>query len=73
MRGVIGSGNTNFGTDYCLAGELVAKKAKIPLLYKFELLGTNEDVEAIQRGLEKFWKSTKWNEDQTQPLWTITH
>ena len=55
IRGVIGAGNTNFGEEYCLAGDIVAAKCKVPHLYKFELMGTPEDVDRVNKGLEEFW------------------
>lgn len=55
IRGVIAAGNTNFGTSYCLAGDIVASKCAVPLLYRFELLGTDEDVANVRQGLERFW------------------
>jgi protein involved in ribonucleotide reduction len=56
LRGVIGAGNTNFGTTYCLAAEKIAAKCQVPLLYRFELMGTSEDVDRVKQGLELFWK-----------------
>ncbi|MFT0761932.1 class Ib ribonucleoside-diphosphate reductase assembly flavoprotein NrdI [Scrofimicrobium sp. R131] len=56
-RGVISSGNTNFGTAYCLAGDIVSQKVGVPHLYKFELLGTPEDVQRVKEGLRKFWST----------------
>jgi protein involved in ribonucleotide reduction len=55
LRGVIAAGNTNFGTAYCLAGKKIAAKCDVPLMYKFELMGTPEDVERVNKGLEQFW------------------
>lgn len=55
IRGVIGAGNTNFGETYCLAADIVAAKCKVPLLYRFELMGTSEDVDKVHQGLETFW------------------
>jgi protein involved in ribonucleotide reduction len=55
IRGVIAAGNTNFGTGYCLAGDIVSQKCAVPLLYRFELLGTEEDVANVRQGLERFW------------------
>jgi protein involved in ribonucleotide reduction len=55
IRGVIGAGNTNFGGNYCLAADIVAAKCKVPQLYKFELMGTPDDVSRVQTGLETFW------------------
>lgn len=58
IRGVIAAGNTNFGTGYALAGDIVAQKCAVPLLYRFELLGTAEDVVAVKDGLARFWAQT---------------
>lgn len=55
LQGVIGAGNTNFGELFCVAADKVAAKCHVPVLYKFELMGTEEDVETVQEGLEKFW------------------
>jgi protein involved in ribonucleotide reduction len=55
LRGVIGAGNTNFGDNYCMAGDIIAAKCKVPHLYRFELMGTPEDVSRVQQGLEEFW------------------
>lgn len=54
-RGVIASGNTNFGSAYCIAGDLISAKLKIPFLYRFELLGLPWDVSAVEDGLDAFW------------------
>lgn len=55
IRGVIGAGNTNFADNYCAAGDIIAAKCKVPHLYKFELMGTPEDVSRVSQGLDKFW------------------
>lgn len=55
LRGVISSGNTNFGKAYCLAGDIVAAKCDVPHLYRFELFGTPDDVTAVHDGLESLW------------------
>jgi protein involved in ribonucleotide reduction len=47
LRGVIGTGNTNFGEHYCKAAEMICEKTGVPLIAKVELLGTAEDVEKI--------------------------
>ncbi|MDN4474762.1 class Ib ribonucleoside-diphosphate reductase assembly flavoprotein NrdI [Demequina sp. SYSU T00192] len=56
IRGVISAGNTNFGSAYCIAGDIVAAKCKVPHLYKLELFGTQDDVTAVRKGLEDLWK-----------------
>lgn len=55
LRGVIGAGNTNFYDSYCIAGDIVARKCGVPHLYRFELMGTAEDVSVVKKGLEEFW------------------
>lgn len=50
---VISSGNTNFGDSYAIAGPILSKKLNVPLLYQFELLGTNEDVSRVQTLVKK--------------------
>ncbi|KQO62674.1 class Ib ribonucleoside-diphosphate reductase assembly flavoprotein NrdI [Curtobacterium sp. Leaf261] len=55
IRGVIVGGNTNFGAAYGLAGDVVARKCHVPVLYRFELFGTPDDVQAVNTGLEAFW------------------
>ncbi|MBB4071047.1 class Ib ribonucleoside-diphosphate reductase assembly flavoprotein NrdI [Leucobacter sp. OH2974_COT-288] len=65
LRGVIVAGNTNFGEAYGLAGEIVARKCQVPLLYKFELFGTPEDVVRVKQGLERFWKQQQPSQGTT--------
>ena len=55
IRGVIAAGNTNFGTAFALAGNIISQKCAVPLLYRFELLGTAEDVTNVKEGLRQFW------------------
>jgi protein involved in ribonucleotide reduction len=56
LRGVIAAGNTNFGAEFCYAGDVVSRKCGVPYLYRFELMGTDEDVQAVRAGLADFWK-----------------
>ncbi|AOG61041.1 ribonucleotide reductase [Spiroplasma helicoides] len=55
-RGVIASGNTNFGDTFAIAGPILSKKLQVPLLYQFELLGTEHDVQEVKRILSDFWQ-----------------
>lgn len=61
LAGVIGAGNTNFGDTYCQAAEIVAVKCQVPLLYRFELLGTDRDVTQVSQGLKELWTRTPSN------------
>lgn len=63
-RGVISSGNTNFGTAYCIAGEVISAKVKVPHLYRYELLGTPQDVENVRKGLALFWSKLSQTPDR---------
>jgi len=56
LRGVIAAGNTNFGAEFCYAGDVVSRKCEVPYLYRFELMGTEDDVAAVRAGLADFWK-----------------
>lgn len=56
LRGVIGAGNTNFGRAYGLAADVIAAKCQVPVLYRFELFGTPEDVQNVNQGLDQFWQ-----------------
>lgn len=55
LRGVIATGNRNFGATYALAGRVIATKCNVPVLYRFELAGTDLDISRVLTGLEKFW------------------
>lgn len=52
--GVIGAGNTNFGDAYAIAGDIISHKLQVPLLYRFEIFGTPEDVERVRKGIPAF-------------------
>lgn len=57
IRGVIAAGNTNFGESYCFAGDIISRKCGVPYLYRFELMGTTDDVERVRDGLTRFWEA----------------
>jgi protein involved in ribonucleotide reduction len=53
LRGIVGFGNTNFGTSYCKAAELISAKTGVPILARIELLGTPEDVQLVQQKMRE--------------------
>lgn len=55
IRGVIASGNRNFGATFALSGKVISEKCNIPALYRFELAGDDLDIARVQTGLRKFW------------------
>lgn len=56
IRGVIAAGNNNFGEEFAYAGNVISAKCRVPYLYRFELMGTPDDVDAVRMGLQEFWK-----------------
>ena len=54
IRGVIASGNTNFGEAYCAAGTIIAAKCGVPFLYRFELMGMPGDADKVRQGVIDF-------------------
>lgn len=55
IAGVIATGNTNFGSSYCVAGEIVAAKLQVPLIYRVEILGTPNDIFEVKERLQALW------------------
>lgn len=55
LRGVIAGGNRNFGATYALAGRVISDKCNVPVLYRFELAGTETDIDRIAAELNEFW------------------
>lgn len=55
-RGVIGSGNRNFFENYAKAADTVSAKLEVPVLYRFELAGTQDDIEKVIEGMNTFGK-----------------
>jgi protein involved in ribonucleotide reduction len=51
--GVVGFGNTNFGSHFCKAADLVANKLNVPVLDKVEIFGTPQDVARVQAKIEE--------------------
>ena len=54
LRGVIGAGNRNFGATYALAARVIAEKCGVPVLWRFELAGTDTDIQQVRAGLHQF-------------------
>ena len=55
-KAVIAAGNTNFGSHFGKAGDIVADKLGVPVLYRFEITGTPEDVIEVKERLAQFWQ-----------------
>ncbi len=55
LRGVISAGNTNFGDAFCLAGDIISRKCHVPHLYRLEVFGTQDDIDRVSDGLDRWW------------------
>lgn len=52
LRGVIGTGNTNFGEYYCKAADMISAKTGVPIIARVEIMGTPSDIELVKQRLE---------------------
>lgn len=66
LRGVVAAGNTNFGADYCAAGKIISAKCRVPLMYRFELLGNARDVQQVRDGISLFFADEHDRDPSTQ-------
>lgn len=56
LRGVISTGNTNFGAGYGIAGDIIARKCHVPHLHRVEIFGTPDDVRVVNERLDALWR-----------------
>ena len=52
IKGIVGSGNKNWGLSYCKACDLIKNQYYIPILYKFELSGNENDYLTLKEKLK---------------------
>lgn len=54
LRGFVGSGNRNFGTEgFCFNAKELSVKYSKPLLFKFEFSGTDNDIIDFNKEVDK--------------------
>ena len=56
IKAVIAGGNTNFGAHFCRAGEIIASKLGVPMIYRFEITGTPEEVIEAKERIAELWQ-----------------
>lgn len=49
LTSVAASGNRNWGSNFAKAADEIASKYHVPILHKFELAGTQEDIQIMIR------------------------
>ncbi|MBF0713414.1 class Ib ribonucleoside-diphosphate reductase assembly flavoprotein NrdI [Gemella sp. GH3] len=52
-RGVVSSGNRNWGVNFAVAADIISRDYNIPVLMKFELLGNMQDIEKFKKIYEE--------------------
>ncbi|ATF13525.1 class Ib ribonucleoside-diphosphate reductase assembly flavoprotein NrdI [Brevibacillus brevis X23] len=51
MRAIASSGNRNWGSNFAKSADIIAEKFNVPIILKFELSGTPEDVQMLKERL----------------------
>lgn len=55
--GVIGTGNLNFGAEYCMAAKMLCERLRVPLLHRIDVRGDDDDYEILREGFDNGWDS----------------
>lgn len=53
LLGVVCGGNKNFGEYYGIAADVISQKCKVPIIMKFELTGTDEEVNLYKQKVQE--------------------
>lgn len=53
MIAVAASGNKNWGLSYCKSADIISEKYHVPVILRFEMSGTNIDVEKFKEAIKK--------------------
>ena len=53
LKAVSASGNRNWGNNFAVSADKISDQYKVPVISKFELAGTNRDVQNFLEGVEK--------------------
>ena len=57
MVGVLGVGNPNFGEHYCQAAIDISKQFNVPVLWRIEIMGSQEDLTVVDSGMKQHWQT----------------
>ena len=57
MVGVLGLGNRNFGEKYCQAAHDISKQFNVPVLWRIEIMGSQEDLTVVDSGMAQHWQT----------------
>ena len=56
LKAVAASGNRNWGQNFAKAGRFIAERFQVPLLMKFEVQGTSNDVTEFKDKVGQFYE-----------------
>ncbi|MFT2767791.1 ribonucleotide reductase stimulatory protein [Klebsiella pneumoniae] len=51
----------SYGGGWGRAGDVIAQKCAVPYLYRFELMGTPDDINTVRKGVSEFWQRQPQN------------
>lgn len=57
LIGVAVSGNRNWGQFFARSGDIISNMYNVPLIHKFELHGTPQDVVTFKEGVQRLYGS----------------
>lgn len=63
FKGVVGSGDINFDDLYIFTAKDLSKKYNIPIVFHFEKLGTDLDIEKFKKVVNKLGSTTAKTEE----------
>ena len=55
MVGVIGLGNRSFGDKFCMGAYDISKQFNVPVLWRIEIMGSQEDLTVVDSGMKEHW------------------
>lgn len=53
LKGVVASGNVNFGMNFCYAADVISHQYNVPIIRKIDLRGTQSDIDSIKEYYNK--------------------
>lgn len=54
LKGIIVSGNVNFGDLFCQPAKIINYKFNVPIIRKIDLRGTQQDIDEIKNQYKKY-------------------
>ena len=55
LVGVIGTGDINWGSEFCAAADEISRVHEVPVLHRVDRWGNEDDHRTINQGLDNHW------------------